>query len=82
MEKKEVRCKGRIPGSNAICNELIYHSDGQFLFIVGFILNPSMNVQHIVCSNCGYTMVWKRDRKFVGEQNIPVGKFFYFERKK
>jgi len=61
---KDVRCKGRMPETRKSCNAVLYQSDGEYLYIIGLVLNPSLKVQRIVCDKCGYAMVWKRNEKF------------------
>lgn len=61
----DVRCKGRMPDTRRKCEKILYQSDGEFLFISGLVLNPDQNVQKIRCDNCGYLMIWKRNRDFI-----------------
>lgn len=62
-EKKEVFCKGRITGTTRICGRFLYHSDGRFLYINDFVLNPEDEVQILLCP-CGKKNFWKRNDEF------------------
>jgi hypothetical protein len=67
MMKKmsDVRCKGRMPGTNIPCGKILYQSDGEYLYILGLVLNPELKKQRIKCDNCGYVMSWRRNSDFI-----------------
>lgn len=63
MKKKtatDVTCRGRMPGTSKPCENIMYQSDGIYLYIRGLILNPEMKRQRIVCDRCGFVMKWER----------------------
>lgn len=60
----DVRCKGRMPDTRRPCEKILYQSNGEFLFILGLILNPELKKQRIKCDNCGYIMSWKRNERY------------------
>lgn len=62
---EDVTCKGRMPETRQKCEAVIYQSDGNFLKMDGKTVNPDMKIQRIVCDRCGYTMIWKRNDKFL-----------------
>lgn len=62
----DVICKGRIPGTSRKCENVVYQSDGEFLFVRGFRFNEDLDLQRVKCL-CGYTMVWKRNQEFINK---------------
>lgn len=68
MEKKiivDVRCLGNLPGTVSVkCDEILYQSDGQFLYIANLILNQELEKQKVVCGKCGFEMIWRRNTEF------------------
>lgn len=60
----DVECKGRMPTGRR-CGKILYQSDGEYLLILGLVLNPEQTLQKIVCDNCGYKMIWKRNRRLI-----------------
>lgn len=58
-----------MPDTRQPCGAVLYQSDGEFIYIIGLILNPELNMQRIVCDRCGYTMIWKRNEKFMRKAN-------------
>ncbi len=65
--KHEIFCRGRVTETGEPCQTVIYQSDGEFLYILGNILNYDLDKQSVICSNCGYTMIWRRREEFIGK---------------
>ncbi len=45
------------------------------MYILEFVLNADLDKQTVKCSNCGYTMIWRRREEFItkndgGRQNL------------
>jgi len=75
MIKKDVRCPR--------CDEFVYQSDGQFLWVAERRLNPALDCQYVDCPNCNRPMIWRRAKKLIGKVNsFNDRNFFIYERKK
>ena len=74
-EKKQVLCKGRL-ATGARCDHPIYLSDGRFIYIFDFLLNPEMDAQSVICPECGYQMNWKRNKEFFSNPRETKDKLF------
>jgi hypothetical protein len=61
-QQKDVICKGRMPNRD-LCGQVLYQSDGEYMFILGLTLNPGIKSQRIKCDKCGYVMNWKQNFK-------------------
>jgi hypothetical protein len=74
-EKKEVRCKGRLPGKSAPCENVLCLEDGAFIYVdfafPGSIVEASAQPAgrpftgkyiDIPCPKCGYNNRWSRKK--------------------
>ncbi|HRH44456.1 MAG TPA: hypothetical protein PKY82_22665 [Pyrinomonadaceae bacterium] len=65
---KSVYCLGRLPNLSR-CAELIYESDGEFMYIRAmsgnlYRINERLDIQRVRCPICGYQMIWKRAERY------------------
>lgn len=66
-EIKDRRCKGRQPGTSKPCQEIIFQTDGEFLYVGGYIVNSEYATQNVTCK-CGAKNVWRCDPEFLPEK--------------
>lgn len=74
-EKKDVRCKGRMPETRKPCEAVLYQTDGEFLYINGLILNQNQRRQRIKCAKCETVASWTRNPKFDKKDSLLPNKF-------